>query len=309
MKNKIIWAIDPHENDEGSFINSALFLQRIARDLKADVIPVSVLSVGLFSTPLDYLVPPVLREFKYGTTQKLERWSKYWKGKNLFKPHVLIDEAATLSTSAQCLINFAKRKKALFIFLTTHARTGLPRFWLGSFVETLMMQSSVPVLTTSPKTKVNLNFSNILFPTDLSKSSKNALLDFLPVAKALNGRITLAHCFREFELASKLAPEGMSQAIWGNYQEELKRIREHKLKELSKLKALVRSKGLSCRTEVIEDKGNLAQNILSVLDENRISLVALASTSGQLENLFTGGIARQLTRYSPCPVWVSHKGG
>lgn len=47
---------------------------------------------------------------------------------------------------AQQLVDFAKEKKADLLVLGTHGRTGLMHLLMGSFAETVMRQSTLPLL-------------------------------------------------------------------------------------------------------------------------------------------------------------------
>lgn len=61
-------------------------------------------------------------------------------------------------------LEYAKSEKVDCIALSTHARGGLGRFFLGSFAETLLMQSALPTLVVNPSCPWQVPFSRILCP-------------------------------------------------------------------------------------------------------------------------------------------------
>ena len=68
-----------------------------------------------------------------------------------------------------------KKVKADCLVISTHARTGLERLAMGSFAETVILTSAVPVLVLNPANKVPVSVRKILVPTDLSKKSEKYL--------------------------------------------------------------------------------------------------------------------------------------
>lgn len=84
------------------------------------------------------------------------------------------------------LLNYAHESNADLIAVSTLSRKGATRFLFGSFAETLVLQSDIPVLILSPKTQFAGPLSEILFPTDLGETSKETLERVAEMAKALN---------------------------------------------------------------------------------------------------------------------------
>lgn len=54
---------------------------------------------------------------------------------------------------ALSILEFSKRAKIDMIVMTTHSKSGLKRFFLGSVADTVTRTSSVPVLVIHPKTR------------------------------------------------------------------------------------------------------------------------------------------------------------
>jgi nucleotide-binding universal stress UspA family protein len=86
---------------------------------------------------------------------------------------------------------------AKLIVMTSHGRTGLSRFWLGSVADGVMRHSMTPVLMLRPsETKAarfaaRQLFKHVLVPLDGSPLGDDALLSATPLAEASDARITL----------------------------------------------------------------------------------------------------------------------
>ena len=75
-------------------------------------------------------------------------------GPLLQKPRVLALDDMGSSHAASRLMDFARDSEAVAIFVNTHGRRGVSRLLLGSFAETLLRRSSVPVVVIGPRMEV-----------------------------------------------------------------------------------------------------------------------------------------------------------
>lgn len=65
--------------------------------------------------------------------------------------HELVVHGAFPSETAHAVAEVAKEIKADLIVMTTHGRTGLPHFFMGSVAEGVMRAAPCPVLTIKPE--------------------------------------------------------------------------------------------------------------------------------------------------------------
>lgn len=309
MKNKtIIWAINPSEKNKGAWLHSALYLKKLAKQFGATVTPTYVLSPLSVFLPLEgySFLPPRLHDFMDGAKKEINNILKSVKIPQAEDAKVIISDISSLKENAKSLVNYAKKRKALFIFAPTHARVGLPRFWLGSFVENLLLYSDIPVFTINPKVKLNVSISSVLYPTDLSNTSKDVFKSFLPLARVFGAKIFLFHHLKGFSEIN-LGQSGLSADTWGIYRKELDHIRLRKTQEIKNWKSMAERMGVDCSYEILESNKSITESILDFSKTKKIKLVALNTAAGPFESLFTGSTARQLVRYSPAPIWVVHK--
>jgi nucleotide-binding universal stress UspA family protein len=303
----IIWALDPFHGKKQDHVKAALYVENLARNLKAKVEPTFILSPNVFYLPMDYFMPPEKSEFINVAQAELDELLRNFNSKNFLPGRVLYDEAFTLRGTVSTFISYAQDRKALLIFSPTHARKGLPRFWLGSFAETLLMYSPIPVVTVNPRVRGPLRFHTVIYPTDLSEPSQKSLSAFLPVAKLMNAKVHLLHGLQGYTTTAALASEGLSDVAYNYYAKEMKRIRRTREKQIQAWARLCKRHGVPATSEVAEDANEVLQTVLKTAKRKHANMIAMATTSGPLENVMTGGITRQVVRYADVPVWVMHQ--
>jgi nucleotide-binding universal stress UspA family protein len=299
-KNKplIIWAVDPYNIEKSLLTKSIIYLEKLARDLGAKIKPVYILSPNSFYLPTDYFIPPTMPDFARHAKLELDETLSKIKSKAFLPGTVILDSSNSLRGAAATFIENAKDEKALCIFATTHGRRGLPRFWLGSFVETLLMYSPIPVIALNPTTKSSSNISSILLPTDLSKSSSKSLQKIIPLAKRLNAKIYILHVLRHFE--------GTAWGDYSMYTDTKEEVKASAQKRLSTWVKTCEKARIPCEAVIVDTFDSVTDAILKVAKEKNVKLVAMAALSGPIENVLTGGITRQVVRYGECPTWVVH---
>ncbi|OQW49203.1 MAG: hypothetical protein A4S09_03810 [Proteobacteria bacterium SG_bin7] len=303
-KAMIIWAIDPFKTEKNLLTKSVIYLEKLARDLGAVVKPTYILSPYMFFLPMDYFIPPDELDFVQKAQAKLDEALKQFKSAYFLPGIVLTDNSNSLRGSVDTFIANAKDEKATCIFATTHARRGLPRFWLGSFVETLLMHSPVPVISLNPNTKSATSITSILFPTDLSIRSVKSLLKVLPMAKKLGSKLYVLHVFGNTQ--ANWASVELSGITYDYYDGMLDKMKSDSKTRLDKLVKRCQKSGVTCEGIFVITTKSITDEILRVAKTKKIKLVAMASISGPVENMLTGGITRQVVRYGDCATWVVH---
>lgn len=304
-KTVIIWAIDPYKTEKELLTKSAIYLEKLARDLGAKIKPTYILSPTFFYLPTDFFIPPNMNDFARKAKKDLDETLKRFKSNTFLPGTVLVDDSNSIRGAANVFIENAKDEGALCIFATTHARRGLPRFWLGSFVETLLMYSPIPVVALNPQTKSATHISSILLPTDLTKGSRKSLEKIIPLAKRLGAKIHILHVLRDLESIT-FGSESSAQVAYTMYADAFGEIKKSAEKRLNAWIAICSKAGVSCEGIIVNSLESVTDVILKVSKAKKIKLVAMSAVSGPVENILTGGITRQVVRYGQCPTWVVH---
>lgn len=109
--------------------------------------------------------------------------------------------------AAATILEQAKREHATMIAMTTHGRTGIPRWLVGSVAEKVVRSSPVPVLLVrsfhptplgglQPATAEELPFRKILVPTDGSPAAETVLDPAAKFAQLFGARVVVLHAER-----------------------------------------------------------------------------------------------------------------
>jgi nucleotide-binding universal stress UspA family protein len=190
---------------------------------------------------------------------------------------------------ADAILEAARSERATLIALSTHGRTGLARWALGSVAEKVLQSSPLPVLV-ARSFPMNLSRGKLesmpirrfLIPLDGSRLSLDALQFVHKLARPVDARITLLHVDEPTPVDGR----------WNSPGETLKQA-ESILKEACVV------------TELETRKGDPAEEILKTAEEKKIDLIAM-TTHGRsgLSRWVLGSVTAKVLRASPVPMLV-----
>ncbi len=304
-KFKILWAVDPFSRDGASkrkiLKTAAASIRALSKDQPTQIYPVYVWT----TLPWEVAFESDLR-FSQRMQSKgqmvLDRALAQFKLTGVHPLKILPRYSDAQREAAHEVIEYAKRIEAQVIVVSSHGRTGVSRWLLGSFAEVLTLYAQIPLLIVHPSWKAAPSFKRILFPTDFSERSHEVFEGVLEFAQVRKSQITLFHksgsigypAF-DFEPAFHAA---FSKAV-------TQEVAAHR--KTARLWAeRARDRGIKVRT--FFDEGSLdsvAQAILRY-SEATDSMIAMASRSGPVSAVLLGSTTRQVVRRSENPVWVIH---
>lgn len=296
-KKALLWAVDPFSPtpNVAGLARESLWL--LSRAMKLPVQPVFVLG------PEESRVPETLfaqwrSEFAERAMGKLEEHATH---PDQLPAKLLIQKGGSMTSKADALVAFARRAKAPLIGLTTSARTGLDRWLVGSFAETLMLRSKVPLLIVRPETKLPKAFRRVLFSTDFGAASQRAFRYLLPTLKLLGAELVLySRC--DLELSEGTLALGFGPSMTESLAPDF----ESRRKASEKWKALAEKAKIPTRVVLDTRALPTIEGILSTVQSERVDLLALAARSSKVTAALMGSIARMVVRRAEVPVWVVH---
>jgi nucleotide-binding universal stress UspA family protein len=207
---------------------------------------------------------------------------------------------------AQTLSEHARSVGANLIVMTTHGRGPFSRFWLGSVTDTLLRNSSIPLLVVRPKdaeapaSDRDWKPRSILVPLDGSPLAEQALCHAAEIAKLMESSLTL---FRVIEPIPVLAPDGLIPQPTILDPSALDELKTQARTYLERMADQLRKDGLrvNCRI-AIDDRTAQA-----ILDEGREDdMIALASHARHgVARILLGSVADKLVRGATSPVLVA----
>jgi len=205
----------------------------------------------------------------------------------------------------------AGREKATLVALTSHGRTGLSRWMLGSVAEKVIRGSPVPVLVlrsfetapdggASPTSEKELAFHKLLVPIDGGAGSLAALEPAAIVAKACGSSIVLVHVESRLEY-----PPGTYSAklVDAPAKPPAGSIPEDAGKRLNHAGEILAARGLDVTT--LRVGGDAASRIVDLPKELEADLIVMA-THGRtgLSRFILGSVTEKVLRHSRLPMLI-----
>lgn len=192
-----------------------------------------------------------------------------------------------VGTPVPTLLDSARAEQATVIALSTHARSGLSRWVLGSVAENLMAHSPIPVLILRASASATeptplTPFHNILMPTDGSPASLAIIPRLRDFARPLDARITLLTVY----------PPGQVQGAWPL--------------EAAAVKAAEQSLREACLVTAFHERhGHPPEEILKEAAEEGSDLIAM-TTHGRSgpSRWILGSVTSEVLHQSTLPLMV-----
>lgn len=208
---------------------------------------------------------------------------------------VLSRGVRSIRTAVKALLDHATNEKTDLIAITTHARKGVDRYFQGSFTETLLLQSEIPVLSINPKTQWDPSFRRLLYPVDLSDAPADAARKTASIAQRIGAEVILYHL--DEPAFSLLPPPGF---VAKPVAEERTRLKQQRMAELrNELKAY----GVIVREEwEVGTSNNPAEAIANAAARLSVSLIVTDTRATKASPFTIGGTTRQLIRRAGPPI-------
>jgi len=270
-----------------------------ARTLKLPVEILAVVDVAGFLTSveqarkLDNLIQDATREGE----KYLEGVAKRFAGSR-------VKRTVEQGKAADAIIEKAAADKTTLIAMTTHGRSGINRWLLGSVAEKVLRATINPLLLVraSPEGKADgeATLKSIVVPLDGSELADNVLPLVTQIAKKLRLEIFL---FRAYgNPYSPFISGGGHYAV--NVDELLADIRDEARKYLEEKIAQLRKHGVEEISYLLQE-GDAADEIVSVANNTPESMIAMCShgRSGA-KRWVMGSVAETVVRHSNSPVLV-----
>lgn len=201
---------------------------------------------------------------------------------------------------ASSIADFAQEHGADVIAMSTHGRSGLRRFMLGSVAEGVLRHARTPVLCFPPRDLDRVDeqrdAKEVLLTTDLSDESMRAFAPVVELARALNWRVTMLHVVKELAVipsSGHMAPVACPQDVRGEIAAARKTIHGQ---------CDSFDSGLEIEIEVISHL-TPSDGIVKFANEHKVDLIAF-STHGRsgFRRLALGSVAEQVLRHSSIPI-------
>jgi nucleotide-binding universal stress UspA family protein len=295
---KILWAVDPFPETPDITAQSARAIQSVAT---ADslVEPAFVLRPREFELESNKFIVEG-KDLIEEAEKNVRNVPAFATLSNVRPMKYITASGNSLRLSVTALLEYAVDSGATLIAVCTHARKGMHRLFLGSFAESLIFQSPIPVLITNPSVPLGVGrIEHMLYPTDFTETSRAVFQQFLSYAKTLNVKVVL---FNKFEYAYvdgaypfvPLSVQPMKEVLEAREKTGREWIEEGK------------EHGVDVRFLHSKSKKDVASTICRAAGKLASSMIVMVSQTGPVVSAIMGSTTRQVIRQSRRPVLVLH---
>lgn len=216
---------------------------------------------------------------------------------------VTVETLVAENDPADAIVIEAERDKGTLIAISTHGRTGVGRWVLGSVTDAVIRQAENPTLVVRARedevTSAHPTLGRVVVPLDGSELAETALPHAVEAAKALSVGITLVRSISPMAYGDTFADyvPSMYEDLAGEIEAD---VRDHLSGQADEL----RKAGVSDVTEKSVD-GYAGSAILDEVGDDGDKLVVMA-THGRsgIGRWVLGSVADRVIRHSPGPVLV-----
>ncbi|MBX3014624.1 MAG: universal stress protein [Caldilineaceae bacterium] len=201
--------------------------------------------------------------------------------------------------AAQTIADVATKLHADLIAMTTHGRTGLARWALGSVADRVVHLAHQPILLVRAHEAIAADqpFRQILVPLDGSPLAESALEEAEALAQQTGAALWLVRVVEPLSQWQQLllTEQGYSEAaLEQERQAEAQRY-------LAQVRARLQAAQIEHRTQIY--RGGAAEAIFTMLDQEAIDLVVMSThgLSGYSRWVY-GSIASKVLHNGPCPL-------
>ncbi|MFH1142066.1 MAG: universal stress protein [Chloroflexota bacterium] len=247
-------------------------------------------------------IPEVARK---EAEQYLEKISTYL-GKSVPSPRaVVVDGDPAVEIIAE-----AEKSPLAIVAMSTHGRSGLARWLIGSVAEKVLLYSSNPLLLVHPKPRSPIatepKLTTLLVPLDGSTVAEQVLPHVVELGKGLGISVVLVRV--TWSLADYYSHLDTTDAYGAvphvDYTQIAKEVDDDAMNYLKVCSAKLSQQGVRKVSEHLAH-GDPAAAIVSLADETPNSLIAM-TTRGRtgLARTLLGSVADRVVRHSGEPVFI-----
>ena len=193
----------------------------------------------------------------------------------------------------------AEQESNTLIVITTHGRTGLSRWWIGSVTDRVLHLTNAPIFVVRAQPEEEdpapqpPQLHNVILPLDGSPLAEQAIPHAAIIATALNARVDLLHSVTDQRIVppESPVPEAFQPKQHTQATEYLSMIRDRLL-----------AQGVT-NTEIIITEADAAEAIAETALGSDDSIIVM-STHGRsgIQRTVIGSVADKVARHSGCPV-------
>lgn len=302
MYSRILVPLDGSELSEVALP----YAEELACRLETQVTLFQVLTLPYHEYPIKgevALVPYTDEEMKLLKANARDYLKK--AGFKLRKKGIPVKTEVVIGSAAREIIRLADTTKADMVVMSTHGRSGITRWVLGSVASKVVMAAKQPVALirakgARPSVREKDILDKVLAPLDGSKESEVVLPHIVELASKFKAEVTLFHMFTA-------AYSFISEDSFGEEQlKKLESMRTFAKEYIEKVAAQLKRNGISAKAnfkEVI--MGTEAEEIIKLADEIQADVIAMSTHGRSGIGLWAlGSVAEKVLHAGNAPLFL-----
>ncbi|MBX2986965.1 MAG: universal stress protein [Bdellovibrionaceae bacterium] len=307
----LIWAVDAFEEPVTG--NRAVLesLKSLAQVSPIRVTPVYILGPVESALPLPRLYgdPAWMPEVRKAAERRLkEILPDKSRAPFLEEPQVIVHSATNIEEAVSFFASYAKSQRADALVVRSHGRTGVERFFVGSFAESLLFHSETPVFVFGAHAKKWPAKPHILLATDFGDHAKSAFRQTMRLSNQWGAHLTLFHAVAppieggvDLEAHSRLYEyQGEFVSLRQILEDQIK----HQTERAEAWTEWALRDGIAADYMIDESGAGVENTILEASRRREISLIVMSAQSGPVISAILGSLTRRVIRGATCPVLV-----
>lgn len=259
----------------------------------------AVVDIGSFLTSVDRArrFDKLVEQVSHQSKTYLERVSGRFVGSR-------VKRSVEQGSAAQLIIEKAEADKSTLIAMTTHGRSGINRWLMGSVAEKVLRATTNPLLLVKAnhegKADGEASLKSMVVPLDGSALAETVLPTVIRIAKKLGIEVFLIRAYNN--PYSPFISGGGHYAV--NVDELLKDIRDQARNYLEATIEELKKRGVEQISYLLQE-GDAADEIVSVADHTPESLIVMCSHGRTgVKRWAMGSVAEAVARHTSSPVLI-----
>ncbi|KYG65134.1 universal stress protein [Bdellovibrio bacteriovorus] len=304
---RIIWAIDAFEDNKELNQKMADYITHLHETTQAEIEPLYLLRENEIVLPT-YEVPAWVTDHSKTAESLFREVLSDYNLPFLKEPKVIPHASQSHAGAAETLSNYALKSHADLIIVGSHGRQGFQRFILGSFAESLLLQSEVPVCVVGSHALKTRSSRSILFPTEFGEHSKDNFRHVLDLARKFNAEVLLLHAIARpieslFDLDTRPRVynyDGKMMTLEQIVESQIE-AQSHRAQQWVDWAA---KEGVIAHFHIDNTFKPIDELILDAIETHQSDLIVMEAQSGPMSAALLGSYTRNVVRKATCPVYV-----
>jgi nucleotide-binding universal stress UspA family protein len=216
--------------------------------------------------------------------------------RNLLPPWVIQARSNQTHHITDALLTYGASVNADLIIVNTRGRSGLKQIFRGSFINRLLIRSSIPVMALGPSITEIRPFDRILYATHLDPTSKTDFRYAVEIARAFSSEVTIFHALSR----SQRDQDSDNSSAVGEPLPQ----RSHLMRRAHAWSDWASKQGVSTEVVFEDIATEITEQILRLAEGHHVGMILLESRSGAFQSFIKSSKVRAIIRRSQCPVWV-----